>query len=66
MLTGVITGLIAQGSSLLNAAIAGVYLHGLAADLAVGDKTEYALIAGDLLKYLPEAFKEVLAENETD
>lgn len=66
VLTGIITGLISQGSSLLNAAIAGVYLHGLAADLAVGEKTEYALIAGDLLKYLPKAFKEILAEDEID
>jgi ADP-dependent NAD(P)H-hydrate dehydratase / NAD(P)H-hydrate epimerase len=66
VLTGIITGLIAQGSSLLNSAIAGVYLHGLAADLAVGEKTDYALIASDLLKYLHKAFKEVLAENETD
>jgi ADP-dependent NAD(P)H-hydrate dehydratase / NAD(P)H-hydrate epimerase len=66
VLTGIITGLIAQGSSLLNAAIAGVYLHGLAADLAVDEKTEYSLIAGDLIKYLPKAIKEVLADNETD
>jgi len=66
VLTGIITGFIAQGSSLLNAAIAGVYLHGLAADLAVGEKTEYALVASDLLKYLPKAFKEILEENEVD
>jgi hydroxyethylthiazole kinase-like uncharacterized protein yjeF len=64
VLTGIITGLIAQGASLFNAAIAGVFLHGLAADLAVEDTTEYDLIAGDVLKYLPIAFKAILKENE--
>lgn len=62
VLTGIITGLIAQGSSLLNAAIAGVYLHGLTADLAIEEKTEYSLIAGDLLKYLPKTLKTILVE----
>lgn len=60
VLTGIITGLIAQSSTPLNASIAGVYLHGLAADLAVKEKTEYSLIASDLLKYLPKAFKLIL------
>jgi NAD(P)H-hydrate epimerase len=55
VLTGMIAGLIAQGAPVLEAAQAGVYLHGLAADLAVEDKTEYSLIAGDLLDYLPKA-----------
>ncbi|MFB0509650.1 MAG: NAD(P)H-hydrate dehydratase [bacterium] len=66
VLTGIITGLIAQGCSSLNAAIAGVYLHGLAADLAVAEKNEYALIATDVLEHLPKAFNEIFAENETD
>jgi NAD(P)H-hydrate epimerase len=66
VLTGIITGLIAQGSSLLNAAIAGVYLHGLAADLAVEDKTEYGLIAGDVLNYLTKALNEIFQEGEAD
>ncbi|MEO0114646.1 MAG: NAD(P)H-hydrate dehydratase [candidate division WOR-3 bacterium] len=64
VLTGIITGLIAQGSSLLNSAIAGVYLHGLAADLAVERKTEYGLVASDLLQYLPQAFKAISQTKE--
>lgn len=64
VLTGIITGLIAQEASLFNAAIAGAYLHGLAADLAVENSTEYDIIAGDILKYIPKAFKAILSENE--
>jgi len=60
VLTGLITGLIAQGMSPLDAACAGVFLHGLAADLAVQSLTEYCLAAGDLTRYLPQAFAAVL------
>jgi ADP-dependent NAD(P)H-hydrate dehydratase / NAD(P)H-hydrate epimerase len=57
VLTGVIAGLIAQGVPPFEAAQAGVFLHGQAADLALEEKTEYGLIAGDLLDYLPDAIK---------
>jgi NAD(P)H-hydrate epimerase len=59
VLTGLITGLLAQGISSLNAALAGVYLHGLAGDLAADASSEEALIAGDIILYLGEAFREV-------
>ena len=59
VLTGLITGLLAQGLSSLNAALAGVYLHGLAGDLAAEAGSEEALIAGDIILYLGEAFREV-------
>jgi ADP-dependent NAD(P)H-hydrate dehydratase / NAD(P)H-hydrate epimerase len=62
ILTGLITGLIAQGMSPLDAACAGVYLHGLAADIAVQSLTEYCLAAGDLPRFLPQAFAAVLGE----
>ncbi|MFQ5840225.1 MAG: NAD(P)H-hydrate dehydratase, partial [Candidatus Methylomirabilales bacterium] len=52
VLTGLIAGLIAQGLSPLRAAIAGVYLHGLAGDLACRELGPEALIAGDLLDRL--------------
>ncbi len=60
VLTGLITGLMAQGTSPLDAACAGVYLHGLAADIGVRKLTEYCLAAGDLPDFLPRAFAAVL------
>jgi hydroxyethylthiazole kinase-like uncharacterized protein yjeF len=62
VLTGLITGLLAQGMKPLHAAMAGVYLHGMAGDLAVKETGEASLIAGDLIKYLGKAFMEVARE----
>lgn len=59
VLTGILTGLLAQGYSAEEAAILGVYVHGLAGDLAVREKGIYALIAGDLIEFLPAAFKKL-------
>lgn len=56
VLTGIIAGLLAQGYSPKDAAIAGVYLHGKAGDLAVADTGHEALIASDLVQYLGKAF----------
>ena len=64
VLTGMIAGLIAQGVPAFEAAQAGVFLHGRAADIAAEDKTEYCLIAGDLLDYLPETIKSLNCECE--
>jgi NAD(P)H-hydrate epimerase len=64
VLTGMIAGLIAQGVAPFEAAQAGVFLHGQAADLAVEDKTEHGLIAGDLLDYLPRAIKSLNCDCE--
>ena len=52
VLAGVIAGLRAQGFSLKDAAQQGVYLHGMAADLAVGETGERGLLASDLMPYL--------------
>jgi NAD(P)H-hydrate epimerase len=59
ILAGMIAGFAAQGAELRDAAILGVYLHGLAADLAVEELTEYSLVASDLLDYIPAAIKEI-------
>ena len=59
VLTGVIAGLMGQGFTAFDAARFGVYLHGLAGDLAVRKKGEAGLIAGDLLEYLPSAIRKV-------
>lgn len=59
VLAGVIAGLWAQRLSAFSSAKLGVYLHGLAGDLAAEEKTQISLIAFDLIKYLPEAIKKV-------
>lgn len=56
VLTGIITGLMAQGYAPHEAAILGVYLHGLAGDLAAAALSEEALVAGDIIDYLGKAF----------
>ncbi len=61
VLTGVIAGLMAQGVGAYDASSLGVYLHGLAADLAVKDKTQSSLIASDIIEYLPKAFKKAIS-----
>jgi NAD(P)H-hydrate epimerase len=55
VLTGVIAGLAAQGLNLWDAACAGVYLHGLAGDLAAAELGEYGMIASDIIDHLPKA-----------
>ncbi|MBL7807235.1 MAG: NAD(P)H-hydrate dehydratase [Saprospiraceae bacterium] len=59
VLTGIITGLLAQGYLAAEAAMLGVYLHGLAGDLAAEQLGEQALIAGDLVAFLPAAWKDL-------
>ncbi len=59
VLTGMIASFIAQGLTPLNAAILGVYMHGLAGDIAVREKGEHSLIASDIIESLPAAFKAI-------
>ena len=59
VLTGILTGLLARGYKPLEACVVGVYLHGLAGDLAAQELGEESLIAGDIITYLPQAFKRI-------
>jgi len=59
ILTGMIAGLLAQGLKPFEATQLGVYLHGLAGNLAVKEKGEVSLIATDILEYLPKAFSKI-------
>ena len=56
VLTGVIAGLLGQGMLAYGAAQLGVYLHGLAGDLAVKKVGLHSMIATDLVNFLPDAF----------
>jgi NAD(P)H-hydrate epimerase len=58
VLTGMIAGLLAQfPDRVARAVCAAVYLHGLAGDIAREEIGEQAMIAGDLIACLPEAFR---------
>jgi NAD(P)H-hydrate epimerase len=61
VLTGVITALLGQGMAPFEAAQLGVYIHGLAGDLAAEKLGEVSLIASDLLDFLPAAFRQSAA-----
>ena len=56
VLTGIITALLARGYDAPSACRIGMYLHGLAGDLAAKDLGKESLIAGDIINYLPKAF----------
>ncbi len=57
VLTGIITGLLARGYKQQDACLIGMYLHGLSGDIAAREIGEESLMASDLIKYLPQAFK---------
>lgn len=56
-LTGIIAGLIAQGMNISAAVRLGVYLHGLAGDMAAKDIGMVGMIAGDLIARIPAAIR---------
>ncbi|MRT91364.1 NAD(P)H-hydrate dehydratase [Ancylomarina sp. 16SWW S1-10-2] len=59
VLTGIILSLLAQGYSSIHAALIGVYIHGLAGDLAAEELGQDALIASDIVNYLPCAWRKL-------
>lgn len=60
VLAGMIAGLLAQNCEPYYAAKLGVYLHGLAGDLAKNDLTEYGVMAHDLVRYISDSIKAIL------
>lgn len=60
VLTGIIAALIAQGLQSYEASCLGVYLHGLAGDMAAKEKSTYSLMAGDII----DAIGKVLRDKE--
>lgn len=57
VLTGLVTGLLAQGYSPFEASVIGVYIHGLAGDITKEEKGEVAMIPTDVIENIPNAFK---------
>ena len=57
MLAGTIAGLLAQGLSAYDAAVAGAFLHALAAQVVTTQIGEIGMVAGDLLNALPLAMR---------
>ena len=56
VLTGLLAGLLAQGYSSEDAAMVGVYIHGLAGDLAAKELGNRAMIASDIINNIGKAF----------
>ena len=63
VLSGIISAVLAKKDveiSTVEAAAFGVWIHGLSGDLAANDLGQTGMIAGDILKFLPYAWKETL------
>ena len=62
VLTGILAGLLAQRYDPLNACLLGVYLHGLAGDLAVKKQSVHSLLARDIIDCISDAYNELTSE----
>ena len=60
VLSGIITALLAQGYTPLQSCVLGTWLHGMAGDIAAEKFTQEAMVAGDIIACLPQAFKELV------
>lgn len=58
-LTGILLGLLAQGYEPGKASVLGVYLHGLAGDLAASFHSEESMLASDLIEMIGKAYKQI-------
>lgn len=65
-LSGVITGLLSQGYDPLLASVFGVYMHGRAGDIASGQMGYEAIMAGDIIDNLGEAYLDLFAKEEQE
>ncbi|MBK9673323.1 MAG: NAD(P)H-hydrate dehydratase [Bacteroidetes bacterium] len=63
VLTGILTGLMAQGYTAKEAGIIGMYLHGKAGDIAAKKHTEFAMKAGDIIDCMGDAIAEMLVNS---
>jgi len=63
-LTGVVAALMGQGLAPFQAAQLGVYIHGLAGDIARDQNGEVGMIAGDVVDALPDAFDHIVGDRD--
>ncbi|MBM4174690.1 MAG: NAD(P)H-hydrate dehydratase [Ignavibacteria bacterium] len=61
VLTGIISGLYSQGISAIEAAICGVFIHGLSGDIAKRRKNEFSLISSDVQQNISRAFSLIIS-----
>lgn len=59
VLTGILLALVSQGYPPKEACRLGVFIHGLAGNIAAKELSEEGMIASDLIKYLPHAFRQL-------
>lgn len=62
-LSGILAGLTAQGYAPKSAALLGVYIHGLAGDLATNHLGQESVMASDIISFLPEALRQIQKNN---
>ena len=62
VLTGIITGFLAQGLPVYDASVLGAYIHGGAGDLAREKKGNYSVLAEDLMDHISAAIKRLEEE----
>lgn len=66
VLTGVITGMVSQGYDPLLAAVFGVYLHGSAGNIAAQENGFEALMAGDIVEKIGQAYLDLFSKDDAD
>ena len=59
VLCGIVCGILAQGASPYDGACLGVYLHGMAGDMAMESKGKYSVLAGDIVENIGEVLKQI-------
>lgn len=64
VLTGILTGLLAQGYTRKEAALIGVFLHGLAGDLAAEIQGEHSIVASDIIDQTGPSFLKLYANEQ--
>lgn len=65
VLTGILTGLLAQGYTVAEAALLGVFLHGSAGDIACQEMGQEAMLASDIIRHLGNAFLSINSNSST-
>lgn len=59
VLAGIIGAMLAQGLTPVEAAVFGVYFHGLCGDIACRERDEYSAVPSDIIDKIPDAFKNI-------